>query len=149
MVAYGLTKRTTDDMESLKSVVGLQHRQSALMLASQRGHTATVQALIGAGADLNLQENCGHTALMLTSPHYTATVQALIGAGADPNVKSEVGVKACGGGYITKAVLYGAYRVGATSTCVGDARGVNTSCCLCTHIELPLFFALHCFWCAF
>jgi predicted ATPase with chaperone activity len=94
MVAYGLTKRTTDDMESLKSVVGLQHGQSALMLASQRGHTATVQALIGAGADLNLQENCGHTALMLTSPHYTATVQALIGAGADPNVKSEVGVKA-------------------------------------------------------
>jgi predicted ATPase with chaperone activity len=93
MVARGLTKRTTDDMKSFKSVVGLQHGQSALMLASQGGHTATVQVLIGAGADLNLQENCGHTALMLTPPHYTATVQALIGAGADPNVKSKVGVK--------------------------------------------------------
>jgi ankyrin repeat protein len=32
-----------------------QDRHTALMLASKEGYTATVQALIGVGADINLQ----------------------------------------------------------------------------------------------
>jgi hypothetical protein len=105
------------------ALFALQCGQSALILAAQCGHTATVQVLIEAGANSNLQGNSGHTALMLASAQRcTATVQALLGAGADPNVKCKVGVKACGGGYITETVLCGAYRVGATSTCVGGAR---------------------------
>jgi ankyrin repeat protein len=54
------------------------------MEAAEEGHTAAVQALIGAGADLNLQDKDGWTALMKASgAGHTAAVQALIGAGAD------------------------------------------------------------------
>jgi ankyrin repeat protein len=55
------------------------------------GHTATVLALIGAGADINLQNNCGYTALMMASMQgRAAMVQALIGAGADLNLQKKV-----------------------------------------------------------
>jgi ankyrin repeat protein len=61
------------------------------MMASKEGYTATVQALIGAGADLNLQDNDGWTALMLAAAKdHTATVQALIGAGAALNLQKKV-----------------------------------------------------------
>jgi ankyrin repeat protein len=61
------------------------------MYASWQGHAATVQALIGAGADLNLQGKDGGTALMTAAKEgYTATVQALIGAGADLNLQGKV-----------------------------------------------------------
>jgi ankyrin repeat protein len=42
----------------------LQFGKTALMYASEKGHTATVQALIGAGADLNVydqvRDRCFH-----------------------------------------------------------------------------------------
>jgi ankyrin repeat protein len=61
------------------------------MLASQMGSAAIVQALIGAGADLNLQNKDGETALMQASEKgHTAIVQALIEAGADLNLQVKV-----------------------------------------------------------
>jgi ankyrin repeat protein len=66
------------------------------MEASGWGRTATVQALIGAGADLNLQDKFGVTALMWASRKgHTATVQALIGAGADLNLQIKVSSDCC------------------------------------------------------
>jgi ankyrin repeat protein len=56
----------------------------------------TVQALIGAGADLNLQDKDGCTALMKASQcGHTPVAQALIGAGSDLNLRDKVrsGVK--------------------------------------------------------
>jgi ankyrin repeat protein len=61
------------------------------MLASQIGRAAIVQALIGAGADLNLQNKDGETALTLASERdHPATVQALIEAGANLNLQAKV-----------------------------------------------------------
>jgi ankyrin repeat protein len=61
------------------------------MRASKEGHTATVQALIEAGADVNLPNTDGCTALMMVSYFgHTATVQALVGAGADLDLQHKV-----------------------------------------------------------
>jgi ankyrin repeat protein len=61
------------------------------MLAPQMGRAAIVQALIGAGADLNLQNKDGETALMLASKWgHADTAQALIEAGADLNLQHKV-----------------------------------------------------------
>jgi ankyrin repeat protein len=56
---------------------------------------AAVQALIGAGADLNLQDKDGFTALIRAAANdHTATVQTLIGAGADLNLQNKDGFTA-------------------------------------------------------
>jgi ankyrin repeat protein len=59
------------------------------MVASERGHMATVQALIAARANLNVQDKDGWTALMRASN--TAIVRALIGAGANVNLQDKDG----------------------------------------------------------
>jgi ankyrin repeat protein len=52
-------------------------------MASAGGRTATVLTLILAGAEVNLPNTDGCTALMMASKFgHTATVQTLIGAGA-------------------------------------------------------------------
>jgi ankyrin repeat protein len=61
------------------------------MLAAMQGHRGTVQVLIEAAADLNLQDNVGRTALMRASEDgHMAIVQALISAGADLNLLEKV-----------------------------------------------------------
>jgi ankyrin repeat protein len=65
---------------------------TALIAASSHGHTAAVQALIGAGADLNLPSNDGWTALASASCRgHVTTIQVLIGAGADLNLQDKAG----------------------------------------------------------
>ncbi len=85
------------------------------MTAAQAGQTATVQALLdaGAAADVNEKDSVGWTALMLAARNgYTATVQALIDAGANVNVKDGDGntplMAAAGYGEIStvKALLH-------------------------------------------
>jgi ankyrin repeat protein len=50
-----------------------------------------VQALIGAGADLDQQDKDGKTALMRASGKgHAATVQALVEAGANTTINSKV-----------------------------------------------------------
>jgi ankyrin repeat protein len=53
---------------------------TALMYATIRGHTATVQALLEQGADVNAKTNSGMTALRLAG--YAEIIQMLKKAGA-------------------------------------------------------------------
>jgi ankyrin repeat protein len=58
--------------------------------AAESGHTATVEALIQAGADPNLQNDDGWTALMWASgAGHTCTVEVLIGAGAKLDLQTK------------------------------------------------------------
>jgi hypothetical protein len=60
---------------------------TALIYAIVRGDTEVAQLLIGAGANLNVQDNDGSTPLHLASSEgYTEVAQLLIGAGADLNM---------------------------------------------------------------
>jgi ankyrin repeat protein len=53
------------------------------MVSAQDGHTATVQALLDAGADVNTKSKFGWTALGLAAKEgHTAVVQLLKKAGA-------------------------------------------------------------------
>lgn len=64
----------------------------ALIWAAYHGNTTVVQALIGAGADVNATDGYGNTALGWAALHgHTAAVQALIGAGAVVNAKDDGG----------------------------------------------------------
>lgn len=76
---------------------------SALMVAVKYSATTSsieaVQALINAGADLNLQNKNGWTALMLSARYSNDTssldtVQALMNAGADLNLRNKNGCTA-------------------------------------------------------
>jgi ankyrin repeat protein len=68
---------------------------TALIIASEFSDTSgkeIVEALISAGADLNIQNKDGYTALMTaTFYHNQETVDALISAGADLNIQDEDG----------------------------------------------------------
>jgi ankyrin repeat protein len=65
---------------------------TALIAASSHGHTGAVQALIGAGADLNLPSYDGWTALASASCRgHSTTIQVLIGAGANLNLQDKAG----------------------------------------------------------
>jgi ankyrin repeat protein len=60
------------------------------MKACGKGHMDTAQVLIGAKAQLNLQDKDGNTALISASRQgHTDTVQALIKAGADLNLQTQ------------------------------------------------------------
>ena len=63
-----------------------------LLSAAFSGDTATVQALLDAGADVNAKSNAGWTALFYAAESgHTATVQALLDAGADVSAKNNLG----------------------------------------------------------
>jgi ankyrin repeat protein len=99
------------------------------MAAAENGHTATVQALIGTGADFNMQDKNGKTALMLaTDWRMTNTVQVLIWAGADLNLQSKSGrtalIVATGQGHA--ATLESLAGAGADA-CLQDNVSVRTS----------------------
>ena len=52
---------------------------SALMIASQNGHTEVVKLLLGKGAQVNMQENSGWSALMIASENgHTEVVKLLL-----------------------------------------------------------------------
>ena len=64
--------------------------------AANLGRIAEVQKLLDAGADVNIQDKEGFTALMLSAWYgstevYTQTVQALIDASADVNARNMYG----------------------------------------------------------
>jgi ankyrin repeat protein/biotin operon repressor len=62
--------------------------QTALMWAASEGHSAVVQALIAAGADVKAVSKTGYTALIFAAAKNDAqSVSRLIAAGADPNTK--------------------------------------------------------------
>lgn len=73
-----------------------EYKRSPLMLAAKCGYTDLVKALIEAGADLNLQDTGGNTALIEVSADEqegpnTEIAKILIEAGADVNLKNNHG----------------------------------------------------------
>ena len=65
---------------------------SPLHAAAQLGHREVCQALIQAGASLDLQDNLGETALhKASSGGYVELIIALLDAGADPSIAEPCG----------------------------------------------------------
>eukprot|EP00808_Paulinella_micropora_P011049 g71531.t1 len=65
---------------------------TALILAGFKGHTATAQALLAAGAYIEAKDKNGDTALILAGLNgHTATAQALLAAGAYIEAKDKWG----------------------------------------------------------
>lgn len=54
--------------------IGVQHGQTALMLAVSHGRFDMVKLLLEAGADLNIQDTDGSTALMCAAEHGHADI---------------------------------------------------------------------------
>jgi uncharacterized protein len=73
-----------------------------LMAAASQGQTATVKALIAAGADLNVLNSAHDTALLLAIRNgHKSTILALLDAGADPKI-----LDGGGGTTLLQAALY-------------------------------------------
>jgi ankyrin repeat protein len=65
------------------------------MLAANKGDAATVEALLGAGADANLTARDGRTALMeAAGAGSLEAVRALVAKGAEVNAKAAGGMTA-------------------------------------------------------
>ncbi len=66
--------------------------KTALILASERGHTEVVKFLINSGATVDSKDNSGVTALMIASINgHTEIVKLLIELEADVNARSDDG----------------------------------------------------------
>jgi ankyrin repeat protein len=89
---YPLFKWTLNGMVSTALPRG---RWTALMFAARENAIESVRALIDAGADLNLQDGEGSTALVLSivNTHFDLAA-VLLERGADPNVADETGMAA-------------------------------------------------------
>ena len=63
-----------------------------LIEAVGRGNTEQVRELLDAGADINIQDKFGETALMRAAAWgHTGVMELLIRAGADPGIKNNEG----------------------------------------------------------
>jgi hypothetical protein len=118
----------------------LQDGYSALIWAIWNDHMAAAHALVGAGADLNLQDKDSWTALMYASEgDDTAMVQVLLEAGADLNLQTKDGntalVLATRRGYTSTAqVLIGAGADGSILDQVSAATRPGDANILCLAI---------------
>ncbi len=64
----------------------------ALMVAANNGHTETVKALLGGGANPNVADKDGWTALIVAAGNgHTEIAKALLGGGASPNAAEKDG----------------------------------------------------------
>ena len=72
-----------------------QAGSTALIWASRKGDTATVELLLTHGADISAKDNYGYTALMWASQNgHTAIVELLLTHGADINAQNDYGYTA-------------------------------------------------------
>ena len=69
-----------------------QRGGTALIRAADNAHTAVVERLLAAGANVNVANQQGNTALMLAAHNgHTAIVEQLLAAGANINVANQLG----------------------------------------------------------
>ena len=74
---------------------GFRHRDSALQVASGRGHLAFAEMLLAHGADVNERNDIGETALMdACEQGYLAVVRLLLAHGADMSPRDQSGESA-------------------------------------------------------
>src|SRR5215216_2953284 len=82
----GTLKRLLEDGHPIDSRNG--HGQTALMIASQLGHTECVALLVGNGAELNHTAKYRLSALMLAVLNNHSSIgEILCDAGADPQIR--------------------------------------------------------------
>jgi uncharacterized protein len=87
LVTLLATKNTNLDQLS-----EMQYSENALHLASRNGHTAVIEALLKAGADVNALEGTHSTALMYAAYYgHLDAVELLIQQGAELNVRDNGG----------------------------------------------------------
>jgi ankyrin repeat protein len=85
LVALLATKTTNLDQLS-----EMRYNENALHLASRNGHTAVIEALLGAGADVNALEGTHSTALMYAAYNgHLESVELLINQGAELNIRDD------------------------------------------------------------
>lgn len=97
MVVMSLSNRLLKLPTGLEKQQGAKstHGAAALFNAIVNGRLATVDALIAAGANVNVRTVNGTTPLMVaTSKGYSDIVKVLLDQGADPNAKKADGVSA-------------------------------------------------------
>ena len=85
-------------------ITNSKDRISVLMLASRNGHHDTVQLLLAAGANPNVQDNKGHTAIWFAClKGHDGIVELLLNENADPNISAKNRwtplMNACQGGH--------------------------------------------------
>jgi len=86
-VGYDFSEYNTEDLESTKG-----SSKTALIWASQKGHSSMIRNLIDAGVNLEAKDETGSTALISASKNgHDSTVQMLIDAGADVKAKMDDG----------------------------------------------------------
>jgi len=70
----------------------IDSKWTVLSWAAEKGHTTIVDSLLKSGADPNIKNNYGNTALILAAEEgQTAIVGSLLKSGADPNIKDNSG----------------------------------------------------------
>ena len=77
---------------NLDQLSEMQYKENALHLAARNGHTAVIEALLEAGADINALEGTHSTALMYAVYNgHLESVELLLKEGAELNVRDQGG----------------------------------------------------------
>jgi len=97
-IGWAALEGHTDVVEELLKAPRIQPNykdkdgNTALILAAQRGHADTVEALIRAKVNLNVDNKDGMTALILAAQNgFARCVQLLVKAGADTTIQDRTG----------------------------------------------------------
>ena len=110
-------------LNDFQTIIGL----TALMYASENGHSEIVQLLLNAKAKPDLQTDSGETALYLAAKKgYPDIVQLLLEYGADPNISNRYGFTAIQAtGYIA-SIAFGIAKGDIAAMKEGNPLGITS-----------------------